>query len=153
MIHSLYMRDAYQSMACRVVPCPHPGSEPVNLRLPRSGTCELNCCATGPGPIKMSFQYLMTLMISEELLIIICIIFPLYVMAGFPWLQDTLLLSGFEYFDVNMLRCSCILFCFHHIFLFEVHKSSWIFKLMSFSNMGQFSSIIYSNISLFYFIL
>uniref|UniRef100_A0A9L0TG69 SEC11 homolog C, signal peptidase complex subunit n=1 Tax=Equus caballus TaxID=9796 RepID=A0A9L0TG69_HORSE len=36
------------SMACQVVPCPHPGSELANPGLPRSGTCELNCCATRP---------------------------------------------------------------------------------------------------------
>ena len=33
---------------CQVVPCPHPGSVPVNPSPPRSGTCELNHCTTGP---------------------------------------------------------------------------------------------------------
>ena len=37
-------------MVCQAVPCPHPGSEPVNPALPRSGTCELNRCSTGPAP-------------------------------------------------------------------------------------------------------
>ena len=46
----LYMRDAYHSMACQAVPCLHPGSEPANPGLPRSGTCELNRYATGPAP-------------------------------------------------------------------------------------------------------
>ena len=43
----LYMWDAYHSMACQAVPCPHPGSEPVNPRPLRSRTCTLNRCATG----------------------------------------------------------------------------------------------------------
>ena len=29
------MWDAYHSMACQVVPCPHPGSKPANPRLPK----------------------------------------------------------------------------------------------------------------------
>ena len=47
----LYMWDAYHSMAGQAVPCPHPGSQ-----LPRRGTCELNCCATGPAS-KITFSY------------------------------------------------------------------------------------------------
>ena len=45
----LYLWNAYHSMACQAVPCPHPGSEP---RTPGSwrGMCELNCCATGQAP-------------------------------------------------------------------------------------------------------
>uniref|UniRef100_A0A9L0I7N8 Protein YIPF n=1 Tax=Equus asinus TaxID=9793 RepID=A0A9L0I7N8_EQUAS len=35
------------TVGCQAVPCPHPRSEPVNPGLPRSGTCELNCCSTG----------------------------------------------------------------------------------------------------------
>ena len=31
----LYMWDAYHSMACQAVPCPHPGSEPANPRPPK----------------------------------------------------------------------------------------------------------------------
>ena len=37
-------------MACQTVPCPHLGSELANPGLPRSRTCELNCCASGPAP-------------------------------------------------------------------------------------------------------
>ena len=44
----LYMWDAYHSMACQVVPCWHPGSEPANPGPLRSWTCKLNHCATGP---------------------------------------------------------------------------------------------------------
>ena len=33
-------------MACQAVPCPHLGSELVSPGPRRSGTCELNCCAT-----------------------------------------------------------------------------------------------------------
>ena len=33
------------------MPCPHPGSKPVNLWPPRSRTCAL-CCATRPAPTK-----------------------------------------------------------------------------------------------------
>ena len=43
----LYMWDAYHSMACQAVTCPHPGSEPAKPGPPRSRPCELNCCATG----------------------------------------------------------------------------------------------------------
>ena len=32
----------------QVVPCLHPGSELANPRPPRSGTCALNSCTTGP---------------------------------------------------------------------------------------------------------
>ena len=46
-----YMWDAYHSMAWWAVLCPHPGAELVNSRPPRSGTCELNGCATGPALI------------------------------------------------------------------------------------------------------
>ena len=46
----LYMWDAYHSMTCQALPCPHQGSEPANLRPLRSRMCELNCCATGPAP-------------------------------------------------------------------------------------------------------
>ena len=35
---------------CQAVPCPHPESEPLYTGPPRSGTCELNCCATRPTP-------------------------------------------------------------------------------------------------------
>uniref|UniRef100_A0A9L0SH60 PRELI domain containing 2 n=1 Tax=Equus caballus TaxID=9796 RepID=A0A9L0SH60_HORSE len=35
---------------CQAVPYLHPGSEPANPGLPRSGTCELNRCVTGPAP-------------------------------------------------------------------------------------------------------
>ena len=44
----LCMWDAYHSMAYQAVPCPHPGSEPASPGLPRSRTCELNCCTTRP---------------------------------------------------------------------------------------------------------
>ena len=46
----LYMWDAYHSMACQAVPCLHLGSEQANPGPPRSRTCALNCCATGPAP-------------------------------------------------------------------------------------------------------
>ena len=46
----LCMWDAYHSMACQAVPCPHLRSEPANPGPPRSGTSALNHCATGPGP-------------------------------------------------------------------------------------------------------
>uniref|UniRef100_A0A9L0JF68 Phosphatidylinositol glycan anchor biosynthesis class F n=1 Tax=Equus asinus TaxID=9793 RepID=A0A9L0JF68_EQUAS len=51
----LYTWDAYHSMACQVVLCPHPVSKP---RTPgcRSGTCELNCCAMGPARFIRSFM-------------------------------------------------------------------------------------------------
>ena len=42
-------------MACQAVPCPHPGSEPANPGPPRSGTCELNHCATKLAPHLPSF--------------------------------------------------------------------------------------------------
>ena len=45
----LYTWDAYHSMACQVVPCPHSGSELVNPGH-QSRTCALNCCATRPDP-------------------------------------------------------------------------------------------------------
>ena len=45
------LAHSYVCMACQAVPCPHPGFEPVNLRPPRSRTCELNRCATRPNPI------------------------------------------------------------------------------------------------------
>nr|XP_044613354.1 uncharacterized protein LOC123280402 [Equus asinus]XP_044613356.1 uncharacterized protein LOC123280402 [Equus asinus]XP_044613357.1 uncharacterized protein LOC123280402 [Equus asinus]XP_044613358.1 uncharacterized protein LOC123280402 [Equus asinus] len=35
---ALTCKDAYHSMACQAVPCPHPGSEPENPGPPRSGT-------------------------------------------------------------------------------------------------------------------
>ena len=44
------MWDAYHSMACQSVPRLHLGSEPANPGPPRSGTCKLNCCATGLAP-------------------------------------------------------------------------------------------------------
>ena len=50
------MWDACHSMACQAVPCPHPGSEPANPRPRRCGTCELNCCATGPGPPPLNIK-------------------------------------------------------------------------------------------------
>uniref|UniRef100_A0A9L0SGY8 Coiled-coil domain containing 12 n=1 Tax=Equus caballus TaxID=9796 RepID=A0A9L0SGY8_HORSE len=34
----------------RLLPCPHPGSEPANPELLRSRTCELNHCTTRPTP-------------------------------------------------------------------------------------------------------
>ena len=37
-------------MACQAEPCPHLGSKPVNPRPLRSGTCAVNCCATGLAP-------------------------------------------------------------------------------------------------------
>ena len=43
------MWDAYHSMACQAVPCPHLGSEPRSLGCQR-GTCEINCCPSGPSP-------------------------------------------------------------------------------------------------------
>ena len=46
----LYTWDAYHSMACQAVPCPHLGSELGNPGPPRSGMCELYCCTTGPAP-------------------------------------------------------------------------------------------------------
>nr|XP_044618140.1 uncharacterized protein LOC106836618 isoform X4 [Equus asinus] len=46
---SLYVGRLPQH-GCQAVPCPHPGSEPANPGLPRSGTCELNRCTTGPAP-------------------------------------------------------------------------------------------------------
>ena len=49
------MWDAYHSMACQVVPCLHLGSEAANPRPPRSGTCELNRCTTGPAPDSQHF--------------------------------------------------------------------------------------------------
>ena len=52
----LSMWDAYHSMACQVVPCPHPGSEPANPRPLRSGTCELNRCAIRPAPLWCSIH-------------------------------------------------------------------------------------------------
>ena len=54
----LYMWDAYHSMACEVLPCPHLGSEPANPRPLRCGTCELNRCATGPAPWFLSEKFL-----------------------------------------------------------------------------------------------
>ena len=43
------MWDAYHSMACQAVPCPHQGSKPANpCRWSR--TCTLNHCATRPAP-------------------------------------------------------------------------------------------------------
>ena len=44
----LYMWDAYHSMACQAVPCPHPGSELANPGPQRSRTRTLNRCTTGP---------------------------------------------------------------------------------------------------------
>uniref|UniRef100_A0A9L0SQ92 Beta-1,4-galactosyltransferase n=1 Tax=Equus caballus TaxID=9796 RepID=A0A9L0SQ92_HORSE len=47
---SLYVGRLPQH-GCQAVPCPHPGSEPANPGPPRSGTCELNRCATWPAPV------------------------------------------------------------------------------------------------------
>ena len=52
----LYTWDAYHSMACHTVPCLRLGSEPVNLRPLRSGTCALNRCATGLAPTRTMFK-------------------------------------------------------------------------------------------------
>uniref|UniRef100_F6PXT0 PRELI domain containing 2 n=1 Tax=Equus caballus TaxID=9796 RepID=F6PXT0_HORSE len=41
-------------MVCQVVPCPHPGFEPANLRLPRSRMCELNTAPPGQ-PLPLAF--------------------------------------------------------------------------------------------------
>ena len=46
----LYTWDTFLSMVCQAVPCPHPGSQVAKPGQPRSGTCELNRCATGPAP-------------------------------------------------------------------------------------------------------
>ena len=51
----LYTWDAYDSMACHVVPCPHLGSQPMSPGPPRSRTCVLNCCATRPAPTSLVF--------------------------------------------------------------------------------------------------
>ena len=56
----LYMWDAYHSMACQTVPCLPPGFEPANPGPLRSGTCELNCCATGPAPESSAHPSLIT---------------------------------------------------------------------------------------------
>ena len=42
-------------MACQAVPCPHLGSEPANPGPPRSGTCRINRCATGPAPLRGAY--------------------------------------------------------------------------------------------------
>src|SRR3712207_6991082 len=47
---TLFRSHLPQHGFCQVVPCPHLGSELANPRPLRSGTCELNCCTTGPAP-------------------------------------------------------------------------------------------------------
>src|SRR3712207_8015653 len=67
-----YMWDAYHSMACQAVPCPHLGSEPGNPRPPGSGMCEPNRCATGQARSEehtselQSRQYLVCRLLLEK---------------------------------------------------------------------------------------
>ena len=44
------MWDAYHSMACEAVPCPHWGSAPANPGPQRSEMCKVNLCATWLAP-------------------------------------------------------------------------------------------------------
>ena len=60
------MWDAYHGMACQAVPCPHPGSEPMNPGPPRIRTCELNCCATGLAP---AICFCSTVLLSTSILL------------------------------------------------------------------------------------
>ena len=39
-----YMWDTYHGMARQTVPCPHPGSEPANLRPPKQNVCTQQLC-------------------------------------------------------------------------------------------------------------
>ena len=55
------MWDAYYSMACQAVPCPHPGSKPANPRANRSGTCALHCGATSPAPYSFFLSWQISL--------------------------------------------------------------------------------------------
>ncbi|XP_044611524.2 periphilin-1 isoform X7 [Equus asinus] len=41
------MWDAYHRLVCQAVPCPHPGSELANPRLPRGGMCNLTTAPLG----------------------------------------------------------------------------------------------------------
>ena len=50
----LYMWDAYRSMACQAVPCPHQGSEPANPGLPEVERVHLTTVPLGWPP---TFSY------------------------------------------------------------------------------------------------
>ena len=46
-------------MACHMVPCLHPGSEPVNPRLPKWNVCtQLLCHRAGPGQLALGCRHL-----------------------------------------------------------------------------------------------
>ena len=51
------MWDAYHSMTCQLVPCPHPGSEPSNPEPPKWNVA-LNRCATRPALKMLCFYHM-----------------------------------------------------------------------------------------------
>ena len=55
---TLYVGRLPQHGFCQAVPCPHLGSETANPGPPRSRTCILNRCTTGPAPLLLfHWQY------------------------------------------------------------------------------------------------
>ena len=85
---------------CEAVACLHPGSEPVNPRPPRSRTCELNRCATGPAP-----PHPLTCFPTSHLFIPLCCALREFFREDF-WLLNAL----FSYI-LFLLQSICINIC------------------------------------------